>query len=325
MTFGVARASVIGGIHPPTAPASVTLADNDNVGQVVVDWTPGPGWVNIVDYTISWYDGGVLQGSVTTTNKPHTLSLTAGQKYTFRVSARSLAGQGLESADSQLWRVANAVAFLSSGTFTAPISKTYKFHIVGGGGGGGSDGDSDGHGSGGGAGYYNIRSQPMTAGQQMSCNVGAAGGGAAAGGTSSINFVSQGTLASSSGGGGGTRSNAPNGGSGAGAGRRSAGGGGNGGRGGTAGNTNTQGNFTGGQGQLGLPYGATSGRDDRIPSAGSGSYSTSNITYGGIYGYGAGYGGGSDRKGTGRGCGSGGATWSEPTNAGVAGMIIVFG
>ena len=325
MTFGVARAASIGGVSTPTAPASVSLSDNGNVGQVVVDWTEGAGWVNIIDYTISWYDGGVLQGSVTTTNKPHTLSLTAGQKFTFRVSARSLAGQGLESADSQLWHVANAVAFLSTGTFTAPASKSYTFHVVGGGGGGSADGGSGGYGGGGSSGYYYNTIQSMTSGEQMVCNIGAGGVGSADGSASSINRPSQSTILSAAGGLRGLKTEGRPGGSGS----------GNGGygdpvkAGGYGGSGGTDGQSTGGRpraaGQLNLPYGSTSGKDDRIPSGGSGSYFIGPVSYGGIYGYGAGNSGGQNQNASGRGCGSGGTSWSKPARNGAAGMIIVFG
>lgn len=316
-----------GGISLPLAPTNITLADTMTVGETTINWTDGyDGGDDVIDYTIAWYQGGAFQGSKTTTSKPHTFTgPTAGQNYTFRVRARNIAGLGFESADSQLWRVATTVFFDNSNTFTAPVSKNYVFYLVGGGGGGGQDGANP-YGAGGGGGYFSYNTITMAQGQQMTCNVGAGGGGTGTGGTSSINFVGSGTILSASGGIGAGTGTGANGGSGGGAGSYSNGNpGGVGGSGGTAGNKNSQSTHQGGTGQLGLAYGATSGRDDRIPSGGSGSYKTGGVSYAGIYGHGAGASGASDGIGTGRGCGSGGATWSNPSRPAPSGMIVIFG
>ena len=102
-----------GGISLPLAPTITSVSDTSTVGQVTLNWTDGyDGGGDIIDYKITWYQGGSPVGSKTTTSKPHTFTgPTAGQNYTFRVQARNIAGLGFQSADSQLWRIATTVAY----------------------------------------------------------------------------------------------------------------------------------------------------------------------------------------------------------------------
>ena len=319
-----------GGISPPLAPYNVLLTDNGEIGQFVVDWTDGfDGGMDITGYKIKVYvnDSLIQEFSAGVSDKPFTIvDVAPGTVCTVTVTAINSIGEGFESDPSSPWHVSAAVPKYSTGeNFIAPASKTYKFYIVGGGGGGSSGGGSGGYGGGGSSCYYTEAEFYMNKDDVATISIGAGGIGLSNGGITSVTV--QGQTITANGGIFGTSSKA---------GRDGGSGSGNGGygdpvkAGGNGGRWGTNGEATGGsyqgKGQLGLPYGFYSADgNSKIPSAGSGSYFVSNVSYEGIFGFGAGYGGSHNQSATGKGCGSGGAGWKQPARNGGDGMVVILG